>query len=229
MTVNVVKVGGSLSQNPKALRSLCQKLSFLADKHCIVVVPGGGKFADCVRAADREFTLSAKTAHHMAILGMDQYGLLLSNLIKPNSHVVNSLEKTKKAKTGIATVFLPSKFIISKDEKELPKSWEVTSDSIAAYIAKKLGAKKVLLLKTVDGIYTDKPKKETQTSTTAKLLGHLTIEELLERENRTCVDPYLPKLLKTLKIDCNIINGLYPDRVETALNKQKVIGTVISP
>lgn len=220
MNLNVVKIGGSLSQNPKALRALCQKLSLLSSKHKIVIIPGGGKFADCVREADKQFTLSAATAHRMAILGMTQYGLLLSELI-PNSQVIDQLEEIKK-NSLYAEVFLPSKTISL--EKNLPNSWEVTSDSIAAYIAEQLEAEKILLIKDVDGIFTDNPKKNTH----AKLLEHITIEELLEMKNKTCIDPYLPKLLRTLKINCHIINGLHPDRVEAAVNKQKTMGTVIS-
>jgi aspartokinase-like uncharacterized kinase len=220
VTLSVIKIGGSLSQKPKALRALCQKLSLLANKHHIVVVPGGGKFVDCIREADKQYTLSDATAHHMAILGMDQYGLLLADLT-PNSHAIDNLEGVKNVRTGLA-VFLPSKFMLSHEE--LPKSWEVTSDTIAAYIAKKLVAKKLLLIKDVDGIFTDTPKRNTQT----KLLEHITAKELSDMKNKTCVDTYLPKLLNTLKIDCHIINGFHPSRVETALNMQKIKGTVIS-
>lgn len=160
----------------------------------------------------------------MAILGMDQYGLLLADLMTHNSYIVDNLEDIKKTKKGLVTIFLPSKFMTTIKNEELPKSWEVTSDTITAYIAKKLETKKVLLIKTVDGIFTDNPKKEKQ-----RLLEHLTIKELSKKKNNTCLDTYLPELLKTFKIDCHIVNGLYPDRVETALNKQKTIGTIISP
>ena len=220
MTLNIVKVGGSLSQEPKALQVLCQKLSLIANKHRILIVPGGGKFADCVREVDKQFSLSAVTAHRMAVLGMDQYGLLLANLI-PNSIVIDQIEETKNITTHLG-IFLPSKFIAATIE--LPNSWEVTSDSIAAYIAKKLDTEKLLLLKDVNGIFTDNPK----TNAHAKLFEHITIKKLSDMKNNTCVDPYLPTLLSTLKIDCHIINGLYPNRVEAALNRQKTTGTTIS-
>jgi len=106
----------------------------------------------------------------------------------------------------------------------LPNSWEVTSDSIAAYIAEKLEAANLLLIKDVDGIFTDDPKKNTH----SELFEQLTIKALIDMENKNCTDSYLPKILKTLKINCHIINGSYPDRLETTLNKQKTIGTTIS-
>jgi len=225
VTINVVKIGGSLSKKPKALQILCQKLCSLSSEHQIVVIPGGGKFADIVREANKQFTLSASTTHHMAILGMEQYGLLLADLMKPNNQIIDSIEEIEKVNTELITVFLPSKFITLEKEEELPKSWEVTSDSIAAYIAKRLEATKLLLIKDVDGVFTDDPKKNMQ----AKLFEHLTSEKLVEMQNKTCVDTYFPKLFKQLKINCHIINGFYPDRVEAVLNKQKTLNTTISP
>ncbi|MDR2719388.1 MAG: hypothetical protein LBC03_01100 [Nitrososphaerota archaeon] len=221
-TLNVVKIGGSLSQNPKALRTLCQKLSVLASKHRIIVVPGGGKFANCVREAYEQFSLSDIAAHRMAILGMDQYGLLLADLT-PNSQIIDNIEEIKKVNKSLA-VFLPSK-IMTLSDGELPNSWEVTSDSIATYIAKKIEAETLLLIKNVDGIFTDDPKKNTH----AKLFEYITTKELAKMKNKTCVDTYLPEFLNTLKIDCHIVNGFYPNRVETTLNKQKTISTKISP
>ncbi len=220
MTVVVVKVGGSLSQDPEKLRALCRRLNQLAKTQRIVVVPGGGEFADCVRALDKRFALSAAVAHHMAILGMDQYGLLLSDLI-PNCQVVNSLEEVKNVSVGRVVVFLPSTFMFFDDG--LPNSWEVTSDSIAAYIAGKLKAEQILLMKDVGGIYTDDPKKNPQ----AKLLEKLTVVELSKLKGKTCVDAYLPKLLETLQLDCYVLNGFHTENIEGVLGRQKTAGTVI--
>ena len=49
--------------------------------HRIVVVPGGGPFADAVRDFDRSLGLSPHTAHWMALLAMDQYGHVLADRI----------------------------------------------------------------------------------------------------------------------------------------------------
>jgi aspartokinase-like uncharacterized kinase len=223
MTLNVVKIGGSLSKNPKALKILCQKLSLLSGMHRIVVVPGGGGFADCVREADKQFSLSDTVAHRMAVLAMDQYGLLLADFMA-GSQIVDSLEEIKKVKTGKLAVFLPSKSLFL--DEELPNSWNVTSDSIAAYLAKKFEADNLMLIKDVDGIFTDDPKKNVP----YQLLEQLTVEELLEMKNNNCTDPYLPKLLCAFnKIKCHIINGFYPERIEAALNRQKTTGTIITP
>jgi aspartokinase-like uncharacterized kinase len=172
--------------------------------------------------ADKQFSLSNKTTHLMAILAMDQYGLLLADFM-PNCKVTCSIEETKKVyNSNTLVVLLPSK--IRELTEELPNSWEVTSDSIAAYIAEKLDATKVVLIKDVDGIFTEDPKKNIH----AKLLEQITTKELTEMKKENCTDAYLPKILETFKINCHIINGFYPDRIETSLNKQKPIGTTIS-
>ena len=222
MGTAVIKVGGSLSQNPQSLRALCIKLSELAKKRALVVVPGGGEFADVVRDLDKRFILSPSVAHRMAILGMDQYGLLLSDLL-PDCRVVDKLEDAKRLSgTGRLVVFLPSRFLFEQDELE--NSWDVTSDSIAAYIAGRLQAGRVLLVTDVDGVYTDDPKKDLS----AELISKLTAKQLLGINKRTSVDKYLPKLLIKLKMDCYVVNGLYPERVEAILNGQESVCTVIT-
>jgi aspartokinase-like uncharacterized kinase len=220
VTLIVVKVGGSLSKKPEALRTLCQKLSLLAQTHKIVVVPGGGEFADYVREIDKRFSLSATVAHRMAILAMDQYGLLLSELT-PNCKAIDSLEEAKNSELQQVTVFLPSKFMLKDDG--LPNSWDVTSDSIAAYIAGQIGADKLLLVKDVDGIFTDNPKHNQN----AKLLNKVTVCELAQLNGKTCVDSYLPQILGILKIECCIVNGFYPERVEAVLTGKQTVGTCI--
>lgn len=216
----VVKIGGSLSRNPDGLRALCQRLSVIAEVHPLVVVPGGAEFADCVRELDRRFSLSAPVAHHMAILGMDQYGLLLSELM-PNCVITDSLIETRVAANGDLVLFLPSKFMFMDDG--LPNSWDVTSDSIAAYIAGKIWAERLLLVKDVDGVYTKDPKANPD----AKLLEQLTPEQLAGIK-KSCVDAYLPNLLLQQNLDCFVVKGLYPERVEAILNGKKTVATLIS-
>src|SRR5688572_26328149 len=72
--LNVIKIGGGLVSVPGALDRVCREVSAAAVHHRMIVVPGGGPFADAVRAYDRSFPLSATAAHWMALLAMDQYG-----------------------------------------------------------------------------------------------------------------------------------------------------------
>ncbi len=221
MDATVVKVGGSLALYPEKLRALCAKLSEISTKHKLIVVPGGGEFADLVRDLDKQFNLSNEASHRMAILGMDQYGFLLSDLM-PCSCVVNQLENVQKVlDSGKLPVFLPSNLLLSEDP--LQNSWDVTSDSITVYIAGQLHISKVLLVTDVDGVYTCDPKKHSD----AKLIKRLSAKELLMMNKRTSVDKFLPKLLLQLQIECFVVNGLYPERVEAVLVGRDTVCTLI--
>jgi aspartokinase-like uncharacterized kinase len=217
----VIKIGGSLAEAPERLKALCLKLSELAKKYAVIVVPGGGRFADVVRDFDQRFALSSGISHKMAILGMDQFGLLLSDIM-PDSHLFHRLENAKElleAKT--LPIFLPSHLMFQ--ENPLANSWEVTSDSIATYVAGRVHARKVILVTDVDGVFTKDPKKHGD----ATLIERMPVEKLLVMNHRTSVDNFLPKLLLEAQIECYVVNGRYPARIEAILAGQHTTCTVI--
>jgi aspartokinase-like uncharacterized kinase len=218
----VIKIGGSLAEDPERLKSLCRNLSELAKKHSIAVVPGGGKFADVVRDVDTRLRLSSFISHRMAILAMDQFGLLLSQFI-PDSCATYVLDDVKQlSEVRAVPIFLPSRLMFKEDPLE--NSWNVTSDSIAAYVASRLGAKKVVLATDVDGIFMGGREKQAD----VKLLHRLSAAELLELNQRTSVDRFLPKLLLKVRINCFVINGKYPERLKDVLAGHETICTFIS-
>ena len=218
----VIKVGGSLAEDPERLIELGAKLSGLAKNYELIVVPGGGIFADSVRDSDKRFSLSSGTSHRMAILGMDQFGLLLSQII-PNSCATLLLGDAKQiSETEALPIFLPSRLMFKEDPLE--NTWDVTSDSITAYVADRLQAAKVILVTDVDGILTKDPKKHAD----ATLIGQLSVEELLKLNKRTSVDRFLPKLLVESLIDCYVVNGKNPERIEAILAGQQTICTLIA-
>ncbi len=222
MNATIIKIGGSLALYPAKLKNLCSKLSEATKNNKLVVVPGGGEFADVVREVDKRFKLSAEASHRMAILAMDQYGFLLSDLTK-DACVVNKLEDVQRVlNLNKIPVFLPSNLMLNGDP--LRNSWDVTSDSIATFIASQLHISKVILVTDVDGVYTCDPKKYSD----AKLIERLSAKQLEIMHQRTSVDKFLPYLLSKLQIQCVVVNGLYPERVEAVLERQKAICTLIN-
>jgi aspartokinase-like uncharacterized kinase len=217
----VLKVGGSLAEYPASLARLCQKLSALAKAYRILIVPGGGKFADTVRKFDKTYSLSNMVAHKMAILAMDQYGFFLSD-ITPKSYVSYSLKEISNSVTGMLPIFLPSKLMFREDPLE--HSWDVTSDTIAAYIAGLLHAEKLILVTDVNGIFSEDPKKKVD----AKLIEELSAEELLGWNKRTSVDKTLPKILLQANLDCYVVNGGYPERIKLILENKKTVCTHVT-
>jgi hypothetical protein len=218
----IVKVGGSLALQAEKLRSLCIKLTGLSHDHKLVVVPGGGEFADVARNLDSRFHLSPQVAHRMAILGMDQYGLLLADLL-PSSSLVEELGSIQEVlDSDRLPVFLPAAYL--SFDRTLENSWDVTSDSIAVYVAAQLNVPKVILVTDVDGVFSRDPKKFSD----AKLISQLCARDLLEMHERTSVDKFLPKLLLQVQIDCVVVNGLHPHRLETILNGKDTVCTLIA-
>jgi 5-(aminomethyl)-3-furanmethanol phosphate kinase len=209
--LTVVKVGGGVGDS--ALPALCTTLGELGERHPLIVVPGGACFADAVRDADRRFGLRAPTSHRMAILGMEQFGWLLSDLI-PGAVRCADLARVAAGRT---TVLLPAALPLD----ELPASWQVTSDSIAAWVAGQLGAGRLVLVKEVDGLFADWPPR-------GEPLARLTVAELAALRAGG-VDEYLPAVLEDARFETWVIGGRDPTRVVKLLDRGTTVGTRIGP
>jgi aspartokinase-like uncharacterized kinase len=146
--VSVIKIGGGLTAVPQALDRVCAAVARASREHRVVVVPGGGPFADAVRDFERRVGLSADAAHWMAILAMDQYAHVLAGRI-PGAVLVDEPGTIPEA-VGLnrVAVLAPSRWMRCADV--LPHSWEVTSDSVAAFIAGALDAARLILVKPSD-------------------------------------------------------------------------------
>lgn len=145
----VVKVGGSLAAEAGLLKRTGAAIAKAAARHSLVVIPGGGPFAERVRLFDQEHHLSNDAAHWMAILGMDQYAFALCDVI-PNAILVEDRTGMLLAQgKGQVPVLAPSRWLRAADE--LPHTWDVTSDSLSAYLATLLGADQLVLIKPVEG------------------------------------------------------------------------------
>jgi len=106
----------------------------------------------------------------------------------------------------------------------LEHSWDVTSDTIAAYIAGLLHAEKLILVTDVDGIFSEDPKKNVD----AKLIEELSAKKLLGWNKRTSVDKTLPKILLKANLDCYVVNGGYPERIKMILENKKTVCTHVT-
>ncbi len=218
----MIKVGGSLAANAANLRALCSELGKAGQRLKLIIVPGGGEFADVVRTVDARFVLGSRVTHRMAILGMDQYGLLLSTLI-PECRTALSLGTVPALSgSGHVVVLLPSRLVLRA--RSLDASWEVTSDSIAAYVAGRLKTSKLVLVTNVDGVFTSDPK----TDSNATLLKEMSASGMIEMSSRTSVDKSLPHMLLKYGLECFVVNGLFPERATKVLAGEEAICTHIS-
>ena len=212
----VCKIGGSLSR-PEILGPLLKTLEVLRSEYRVLVVPGGGAFADTVRKESVIFQLGDTTSHWMAILAMDQYGYLLADLGEATRLVRTSTEINEAVRDKALPVLLPSTLLLAEDP--LPHSWDVTSDTIAAYIAVRFEAKLLVLLKDVDGVLTADPREQPS----AMLIPYLSLTGLARY---ACVDVAFVKEAARLR-RCWILNGQHPERLVTLLRSGKTVGTEI--
>jgi aspartokinase-like uncharacterized kinase len=141
----LVKVGGGVLAQIEVLDAVLAAIADAARTRRLLVVPGGGPFAEAVRDVDRRVGLPADAAHWMAVLAMDQYAHLLASRL-PGSVLVADLAEVEAAFTsGHVPVLLPSEWLLDADP--LPHTWDVSSDSIAAWIAGVAGASRLVLVK----------------------------------------------------------------------------------
>lgn len=208
----VVKIGGSLF--PDHAINLAKTLK----NRDVLIICGGGDFANLLRQFDHQVHFSKSASHHTAVMCMDILGRLLSDKIK-DGIAVYSLEDAKSAiRAGKTPVLLPSKIMHLLDP--LKHSWRVTSDSISLYLAHLLEAK-LLIATDVDGIYTRDPSLDG-----AQLLKNIDVRKLLNF-GETSVDDSFAELLFKYPSACYVVNGKYPERVLSILDGYSSIYTFI--
>lgn len=141
----VAKLGGSLWRSPSLGAWIAALRRYPGP---LTIVPGGGPFADAVRAAQPVMGFSDTAAHRMAVLGMEQYALALAD-IPPGLDLFETLEEMRRIHAqGQIALWRPQKMVGAA--RDIRPGWDVTSDSIAAWLAHRSSASALLLVKSVD-------------------------------------------------------------------------------
>ena len=145
----VLKIGGGLLGKAGAFELTIEAVTAFRPGRRLVIVPGGGPFAEAVREMFKRAKIGEDAAHWMAVLGMDQYAHALAARI-PDAVLVDGAGGIAAAlQAARLPVLAPYRWLRAADP--LPHSWDVTSDSIAAWFAGALGARRVVLIKPADG------------------------------------------------------------------------------
>ena len=140
----VAKIGGSLWRSPLLSRWIAALGAWPGP---ISIVPGGGPFADAVRVAQGPMRFSERAAHEMALLAMEQYGIALCDLFSGLALAATPREAAALRAQGRTPVWRPRAMAL---EAGLPACWDVTSDSLAGWYARESGARRLLMIKSVD-------------------------------------------------------------------------------
>jgi aspartokinase-like uncharacterized kinase len=181
----VVKIGGGLLRDEglEGLRRACADVTALARGRPVLVVPGGGPFADAVRAVDAQAGLSDDVAHALALRAMDQLGVLLRPLL-PSAELLDGLI----APRALAVLQAAPAFA---DQPGVPESWTVTSDSLAVLAAAAVGAEEAILLKPVAGVLARWPPDDPGGEDPIPALTASELQTLQARGGGRAVDAYL--------------------------------------
>lgn len=173
----VLKIGGSLiDESANVLAQIPKNIP-------VLTVPGGGVFADFVRKADA----NDDESHWNAILAMDRFGRFLSTFGYPTTKELSFSNGT--------SVLLPYKIL--KERDPLPHSWDVTSDSIAAWVARELKAP-LILAKSVSSKFPPE-------------------------EGSDIVDPFVAEFAKKMNLRVIIANARRDDELANAINQATVL------
>ncbi len=211
--IAVFKIGGKILEDFENLKSTISQLEQLYNENFIdkiVIIPGGGSFANFIRKIYSELQFTEETAHWMGIISMNYNGLEISKKF-PNLQVIDNYENLKETSKTFC-IFLPYKFI--KENDKLPHSWDVTSDSISLFIAKQLELNKCFLIKDVDGILNSENQviKDISASQFKDMMQSNKLAEFQSKngtlkEKTTPIDPYLTTLIERYQISCILLNG----------------------
>lgn len=111
----------------------------------VVVVPGGGDFADKVRQYQSEWCFDDLAAHNMCLLAMAQYALLMQGVL-PELVLATSEAKIRRAlRDGHVAVWVPT--ALMRDTPDAMSNWDTTSDSLAAWLSTMLNAERLIVVK----------------------------------------------------------------------------------
>lgn len=194
----VVKIGGSLF--PNYAIDLAKKL----ENTNSLIVLGGGEFANLIRKYDSEINFSQESNHWTAIDCMDIIAKLVNDKVESTKLAYSIDDAIAISDEGFTPIFVVSKFLREDDPFEC--SWDVTSDSIAAYISHRLNAN-LLIVTNVNGIYTQEPKESGST-----FISKIDAKTMLNFPESS-IDVMLPTLLLKFGTNCYVVNGKYPERV----------------
>jgi 5-(aminomethyl)-3-furanmethanol phosphate kinase len=140
--LTVIKLGGSHALSP-LLGPWLGAIGRAAGQ--VVVVPGGGPFADAVRAAQPRMGFDDDAAHDMALMAMAQYGRALTSLTA--GFVYTDTIDAVRSVLARGDIPVWSPWPMLRAHRDIPRSWDVTSDSLAVWLAGVLEASRVVLIK----------------------------------------------------------------------------------
>lgn len=218
----VIKFGGSLTRDLDVSRRLIEVITGLSEQgRRIIVVPGGGRTDKVIESIDREQRLMPDTTHQACALAQDQTGLLIADASFSRGLAACATLAACRAAldSGQVAVLLPSRLLFDLDPIE--KTFDVTSDAVAAWLAWLVAARRLVVLTDVDGVFAGG-----RLGSRRHLKQEISAGRLLEM-GHTAIDACAAAFLEAREMDCAILNGNFPDRLRHWAEGRRVVGTMV--
>ncbi|MFT4096376.1 MAG: hypothetical protein QM651_04590 [Rhodoblastus sp.] len=145
MSLLVARIGDGLAATPH-LKVWLDAMA--AWPGALVLAPGVGPFGAAAKGAAQAMGLNAVAAQRIALMAMDQYAVALAT-VRPSPVIVETEEALRGAIAAQRTaVWAPSR--MASVATDIPATSEISCDSLAAWLAGKLGAAYLLLVEDAD-------------------------------------------------------------------------------
>jgi 5-(aminomethyl)-3-furanmethanol phosphate kinase len=218
-----VKFGGSILSKPDVCRAAVRQLEELhSEGMTIMVYPGGGPTDNTIEQLDSVYVFDDTTIHHACALAFDQTGLMLCDRTISRKFVpCETLEKAARCLSVSIAVLIPSRMIVYLDP--FTTSRNTSSDSMAAWFAHYVNARKFIVLTDIDGVF-----QPGHVGDMGFLYRDISATELA-RHGHTSVDACFANYVNSVRMDCWVLNADAPERIRDVMAGGTPIGTRIRP
>ncbi|MBP6021457.1 MAG: UMP kinase [Candidatus Methanomethylophilaceae archaeon] len=219
----VISIGGSIlipdKNDSTFIKELAHMISELKDEVQIVVVCGGGKVARYYTCTASELGASTYDQDMLGIGATRLNAELFALALGASTDIpLTAEEAAKRSRPGAVVV------MGGTDPGH-------TTDAVAAMVAGKMGARRVVNATSVDAVYTDDPRKNPE----AKKILNMTIKELgdlVYKEHgagkSSVFDPLGVKIAAESHIDIMIVDGRNLGELKNAILGHTIGGTLVS-
>jgi len=185
----IVKIGGSWLKNPKLplLINFLQKFA----KEKIVLVVGGGVFAETVRNVYKSNKMTEETGHILAMKATEIFAYYLKS-INPDIRITNRVTNFIKKNLNL---WLPTEKL--SFEKKFQKNWESTSDSIATWLYTNNKSKGVVFIKALG--FENEEKEKVKDLQKKKILDRNVKNYIKRKKNLKIIGPEIIDLFENSK------------------------------
>lgn len=211
---SVCKVGGSLRDAGLAVAA-AEAARRGSDREPLLLLSGGGELADRVRERYRRGHIGEEEGHWLAVRALDVTTTALARALEPPLPVARSADEIGATLRDAGAAAVPPHEIL-RAEDPLPHSWAVTSDSIAAWLAHRFGAGRLVLLK-ARSAWPGRPGRGP---------GERSVEAA---SSEGLVDRHLSEILRSTDLECRVLEGREPDRVRRLFAGAGDPGTRLRP